>query len=150
MTYRQNVGICVVNTDGLIFIAQRTGFTPDGNGWQMPQGGIDANEDPLTAAKRELFEETSIPESDIQLLAEHSSWLTYDFPPEVALNDKGQRQKWFCFRYTGQGDINLDEAQDNEFSTWKWAPASTVIANIVPFKKEVYTQALAEFAPYLA
>jgi len=146
--YRPNAGICLINADNLIFIAQRAGFSGT-EGWQMPQGGIDANEDPLTAAKRELFEETGIPESDITFLAEHPNWLTYDFPPQAALKDKGQTQKWFCFRYIGDGKINLEDAQDKEFSNWKWAPTIYVIQNIVPFKQDVYTQALAGFSPFL-
>lgn len=145
--HRLNAGICLVNRDGKIFTALRKGFDPKSDAWQMPQGGIDDGENPLVAAKRELFEETGIPDSDLQFLQEYPDWLTYDFPPEVAdkLNSLGQKQKWFCFRYLGDGNIDLTRAQDHEFDAYEWRLAEDILEHVVDFKSGVYRSVLLRF-----
>lgn len=149
--YRPNVGIMLINQAGQIFAGFRTGST-DFHGWQMPQGGIDEKEDPLTAARRELFEETGV--QSVSFIAESAHWYTYDFPEWVALEKRqkwaGQKQKWFLFFYTGS-DIEKDfnTRRDDEFDSFQWVGADFLLEHIVDFKKEVYRQVLQEFIPFI-
>ncbi|ERN16134.1 hypothetical protein AMTR_s00030p00204070 [Amborella trichopoda] len=122
--YRRNVGICLVNASNKILTASRLDIP---GAWQMPQ----------------------VPH-----------WLTYDFPPEVkekltklwGEDRKGQAQKWFLLRFTGQdGEINLsgDGTEIAEFSEWSWMLPHEVIEHVVDFKKPVYEEVLRTLAPYL-
>lgn len=154
--YRLNVGIMVLNRDGLVWVGSRadTPSDPEGPGhwWQMPQGGIDEGEDPAKAALRELWEETGM--RSVTPLAESRDWLTYDLPAELigkAWGGKyrGQRQKWFVVRFEGQeSEISIEPAAGHqaEFVAWRWAPMADLPRLIVPFKRDVYTKVLAEFA----
>lgn len=142
-SYRLNVGICLINHEGLIFAAQRID-TP-GPYWQMPQGGVDENEEPLQAALRELKEE--IGTNSAHLLYEFPQWFTYDLPLDLqgklwGGNFKGQKQKWFLFQFQGtDSDINLATAHP-EFSHWAWMPARELLEKVIPFKKAIYEQVL--------
>ena len=147
--YRPGVGIMLTDGFGRIFVAQRI----DAPGaWQMPQGGIDKNEDPAAAAVRELREEIGTDKAD--LLAETGDWLSYDLPADIAGKVwrgryRGQKQRWFAFRFTGkESDIDLT-AHDQEFDAWRWAEADDVVGLIVPFKRPVYEAVVMEFAPIL-
>ncbi|CAM0901795.1 unnamed protein product [Alopecurus aequalis] len=154
--YRTNVGICLADpTLTKIFSASRIDIP---SAWQMPQGGIDAGEEPRAAAVRELREETGVTSAEI--VAEAPNWLTYDFPADVrdklnarwGSNWKGQAQKWFLFRLTGSDDeVNLmgDGSEKPEFSEWTWMTPKQVIERAVEFKKPVYEETLKHFAPYL-
>ncbi|XP_042425424.1 nudix hydrolase 26, chloroplastic-like isoform X1 [Zingiber officinale] len=153
--YRRNVGICLINPENKIFSASRLDIP---GAWQMPQGGIDGEEDARIAAFRELKEETGVTSAEI--LAEVPYWLTYDFPPEVRakLNKlwgtdwKGQAQKWFLFRFTGSEDeINLagDGSEKPEFGEWMWMTPHQVIDHAVDFKKSVYEEVLKFFKSHL-
>lgn len=158
--YRPCVGIMVLNRDGLVWIGRRADAPgePEGPGswWQMPQGGIDANEDPAAAALRELYEETGI--RSVRILAEMPAWLHYDLPPELLGKAwggryRGQKQKWFAVRFEGQDiEINITPAAGHqiEFDAWRWAPVSEILSVIVPFKRDVYEAVLHEFAPLAA
>ena len=106
LPYRPCVGIVLVNADGRVFAGQRRDNFPDA--WQMPQGGIDDGETPRQAALRELEEETGITPDLVDVMAKTHHWITYDLPPELlgkvwGGKYRGQRQKWFALRFTGQG-----------------------------------------------
>ena len=148
LPYRSNVGIMMVNKKGHVFVGQR--LDNNQNAWQMPQGGIDAGEDPETAAYRELLEETGVKKQDIRFVASSSQWLSYDLPEDlipILWNGKfrGQKQKWFLFKFLGEdGDINI-ATEHPEFSKWKWISKENLLKEIVPFKKSVYENVLKEF-----
>ena len=148
LPYRSNVGIMMVNEKGFVFVGQR--LDNNQNAWQMPQGGIDAGEDPETAAYRELLEETGVKKQDVRFVASSSQWLSYDLPEDlipILWNGKfrGQKQKWFLFKFLGEdGDINI-ATKHPEFSKWKWIPKENLLKEIVPFKKSVYENVLKEF-----
>ena len=148
LPYRSNVGIMMVNEKGYVFVGQR--LDNNQNAWQMPQGGIDAGEDPETAAYRELLEETGVKKQDVRLVASSSQWLSYDLPEDlipILWNGKfrGQKQKWFLFKFLGEdGHINI-ATEHPEFSKWKWISKENLLKEIVPFKKSVYENVLKEF-----
>ncbi|KAF5841313.1 NUDIX hydrolase domain-like protein [Dunaliella salina] len=150
--WRANVGLCVVNSQGLVFAAQRTDTAK--HTWQMPQGGIDPGEEAQAAALRELEEETSM--RSVRVLASLDRWLKYNFSPEVRARlggswqqYEGQAQKWFLLHFYGDdSEINL-ETEDKEFKTWAWMPIQELAPNVVPFKRLVYEQVTADFAPII-
>ena len=148
LPYRSNVGIMMVNEKGYVFVGQR--LDNNQNAWQMPQGGIDAGEDPETAAYRELLEETGVKKQDVRFVASSSQWLSYELPEDlipILWNGKyrGQKQKWFLFKFLGEdGDINI-ATEHPEFSKWKWISKENLLKEIVPFKKSVYESVLKEF-----
>ena len=148
LPYRSNVGIMMVNEKGYVFVGQR--IDNNQNAWQMPQGGIDAGEDPETAAYRELLEETGVKKQDVRFVASSSQWLSYDLPEDlipILWNGKfrGQKQKWFLFKFLGEDrDINI-ATEHPEFSKWKWISKENLLKEIVPFKKSVYENVLKEF-----
>ena len=148
LPYRSNVGIMLINDDGHVFVGQR--LDNNQNAWQMPQGGIDGDEDPQSAAYRELLEETGIEQENVKFLATSSKWLLYDLPEDLIpkLWDgkyRGQKQKWFLFKFLGTNrDINIS-TEHPEFSNWKWMPKENLLEEIVPFKKSVYESVLREF-----
>jgi putative (di)nucleoside polyphosphate hydrolase len=157
LPYRQGVGIVLINGSGEIFIGRRCeDLVSDEviHRWQMPQGGIDGGEDPATAALRELWEETGV--RSVEILAETRDWIAYDLPREavgIALKGlyRGQRQKWYVMRFTGdESEIDLaPPGGEKEFDAWRWAKASEVKANIVPFKQALYDAVLTEFQDFL-
>ena len=119
--YRPGVGVTLINPAGLIFAGRRLDSTADA--WQMPQGGIDGDETPRAAALRELEEETGIKSDRVRFLAKTHHWLTYDLPPELlgkvwGGKYRGQRQKWFLYRFEGS-DSEIEIEKDHpEFSAW--------------------------------
>jgi putative (di)nucleoside polyphosphate hydrolase len=139
----------VINPAHLVLIGERRGTT---GGWQMPQGGIDRGENPRDAAWRELVEE--IGTDRVELALESSRWYAYDLPPELIPGFhggryRGQSQKWFAFRFTGEdADIDIRTAKP-EFRRWRWATPDEVIALIVPFKRAVYEAVFEELGPRL-
>lgn len=157
LPYRRCVGIMVLNKDNLVWAGHRIAISNseyDGSPqlWQMPQGGIDPDEDPYQAALRELHEETGM--HSVTLLAEAPDWIDYDLPDHlvgIGLKGKfcGQRQRWFAVRFTG----NEDEIRINpppgghtpEFDAWDWLPMQELPERIVPFKRKAYDQVIAAF-----
>ena len=136
---RSGVGIVILNKENKIFVAKR--IDNPKNFWQMPQGGVDKNEDFLSAAYRELEEETSI--KDVELIKEIDEILTYELPKHLLGiiwkgKYKGQKQKWFIMRYLGTDDkININTKKP-EFLEWKWIDLDMITEVVVDFKLEVY------------
>jgi putative (di)nucleoside polyphosphate hydrolase len=162
LPYRPCVGIMVLNREGLVWAGRRI---PIGNSeydgspqlWQMPQGGIDENEDALEAAYRELYEETGM--KSVTLMASARDWIHYDLPPEligIGLKGKyrGQAQRWFAFRFTGEeSEIRINPPPGGhvaEFDAWDWKPMRDLPDLIVAFKREVYRKVVAEFEHLLS
>jgi putative (di)nucleoside polyphosphate hydrolase len=153
LPYRPCVGVMLINPAGLIFAGQRIDSTAAA--WQMPQGGIDDGEKPRAAALRELWEETGVAADLVEFVAKTDDWVTYDLPPDLlgkvwGGKYKGQRQKWFLYRFTGRDDqINIATAHP-EFARWMWIEAEAMLAAIVPFKRHVYAQVITTFRAHLA
>ena len=153
LPYRPCVGVMLINPQGRIFAGQRVDNPVPA--WQMPQGGIDDGEKPRVAALRELWEETGITADLVEFVAKTDDWVTYDLPPDLlgkvwGGKYRGQRQKWFLFRFLGEDrQVNID-TDHPEFSKWCWIGADEMIAAIVPFKRKVYEEVVQAFRPYLA
>ena len=146
-SYRKCVGIMIFNNNKDILVGRRLDH-PSGF-WQMPQGGIDELEKPEEAVWREMMEE--IGTNKAKLIKVSNQWIKYDIPADTLKTlpwvhkYKRQTQKWFAFQFTGtDSDINV-ETENPEFSEWKWTNIDSIIDNIVPFKREVYSKILQEF-----
>jgi putative (di)nucleoside polyphosphate hydrolase len=150
LPYRPCVGIMLVNGEGLAFIGKRI-EVKEGDAWQMPQGGIDDDEDPRLAALRELGEETGLSSDLVTIIAQTREELFYDLPEELqgkiwGGKYRGQRQQWFLARFLGSdADVKLDAHKPAEFCEWKWVAPETLPDLIIPFKKRVYRAVLDEF-----
>jgi putative (di)nucleoside polyphosphate hydrolase len=138
---RSGVGIVVLNKTNKVFVAKRIDNAK--NFWQMPQGGVDDGEDYLTAAYRELEEETSI--KNVELISELDGLITYNLPKHLLGiiwkgKYKGQSQKWFLMRYLGEDNqINI-KTKKPEFLDWKWVDLKEITNLVVDFKLHVYQE----------
>jgi putative (di)nucleoside polyphosphate hydrolase len=146
LPYRPCVGVVLTNADGQVFAGERID-TP--GAWQMPQGGIDKNEDPRDAALRELWEETGVAPEKVLIEAETADWLTYDLPPELlgkVWNGRyrGQRQKWYRMVLTAPDSAIDITRPPREFSRWQWMTPQALLDSIVPFKRATYGAVLSE------
>ena len=147
---RIGVGVIVLNNENKIFVGKRKDNPI--NKWQMPQGGVNENENFLNAMKRELNEETSI--KSIKILKELDEWFEYELPKNLLGivwkgKFRGQKQKWFIARFTGKEDeINL-KTKHPEFIEWKWIEINELTNVIVNFKKNVYEKLLVELKKFI-
>ena len=138
---RNGVGIVVLNKDNKVFVAKRIDNPKDF--WQMPQGGVDKGEDFITAAYRELEEETSI--KNVKLIKELDGFITYHLPDHLLGiiwkgKYRGQEQKWFLMRYLGKdNEINI-KTKKPEFLEWKWVDLKLITELVVDFKFNVYKE----------
>ena len=136
---RSGVGIVVLNKKNKVFVAKR--IDNPKNFWQMPQGGVDLGEDYLTAAIRELEEETSI--TSVELIKELDGLIAYELPQHLLGiiwkgKYRGQEQKWFVVKFLGEdNEINI-KTKNPEFSEWKWVDLEKITDLVVDFKLEVY------------
>ncbi|HEY3223645.1 MAG TPA: RNA pyrophosphohydrolase [Pseudolabrys sp.] len=155
LPYRPCAGMAVFNRVGLVFIGRRTEgpeHIDAKHAWQMPQGGIDDDEDHYEAALRELYEETNI--RSVRKLGEISKWLTYDLPRELAKKAwggkyRGQKQKWYAFRFVGnESEIDIAHPAGGhkpEFVDWRWAKMRELPDLVVGFKRKTYERVVKEF-----
>jgi putative (di)nucleoside polyphosphate hydrolase len=152
LPYRPCAGVMLLNRDGLVFVGQRIDSTIEA--WQMPQGGIDDGEDAETAAIRELGEETGVAPDKVELIATAPNELFYDLPPDLVGKVwkgkwRGQRQRWFLYRFLGEdSDVDIATAHQ-EFRAWRWVAPAALPEIIVPFKKTLYENVLSAFASHL-
>ena len=158
LPYRLSAGIALFNRDGRVWIGSRSDKDAegegDGNWWQMPQGGIDKDEEPFLAALRELYEETSV--KSVSLIREAPEWFAYDLPADLVGQSwkgryRGQKQKWFALRFTGkESEIDVRHPgggkHKSEFSEWRWEKLERLPELIVPFKRKVYVEVARVFA----
>jgi len=159
LPYRPCAGIMVLDARGRVFVGRRAGGPEHVDAthvWQMPQGGIDDNEDPYLAALRELYEETNI--RSVEKLGEIADWLYYDIPREIVGEAwggkfRGQKQKWYALRFTGEErEINIIKPAGGqhppEFIDWRWVAMAELPDLVVPFKRETYERVVREFARF--
>jgi putative (di)nucleoside polyphosphate hydrolase len=138
---RSGVGIVLINKNNQVFVAKR--IDNPKNFWQMPQGGVDEGEDFLTAAYRELEEETSV--KNVEFIKELDGLVTYHLPERLLGiiwrgKYKGQKQKWFLMKYLGEdNDINI-KTKKPEFLDWKWVDLEEITKLVVDFKLHVYQE----------
>ena len=144
---RLGVGIALLNHENKVFVGKR--IDNPANSWQMPQGGVDKNEDFFQAAKRELEEETSV--KTVEVIKELNEWLTYDLPKNLLGKlwkgkYRGQKQKWFVMKFLGKNDeINI-RTKKPEFLDWKWIHPSDLPGVAVGFKVNIYKKMAKELA----
>ena len=147
LPYRPCVGLALFNKDGKVFVGERHD-SPDS--WQMPQGGVDANEDILEAAFRELKEEIGTDKAELIRIAPEK--IRYDVPVELSQKHwsgqyRGQEQTWVALRFTGHDtDIDLTTHDPSEFSRWQWVPLKETVDLIVPFKRIAYSKVIEFFS----
>ena len=148
-SYRKNVGLIVLDQNNLLLICRRKGKKT----WQFPQGGIDADESPIKAAYRELYEEVGIKKNQVKIIQKSKCWYRYDLPekykpwPKSLKNFKGQTQKWYMLKANAELEINLLNEVPQEFVEYKWSSYWHALASVVPFKQDVYRNVLSEFLP---
>ena len=135
---RIGVGIILLNSNNQVFVGKR--IDNPKNFWQMPQGGVNQNENFLEAGKRELEEETGI--KSVKLIKELSGWFEYNLPKDLLGilkgRYKGQKQKWFIMKFTGKNnEINI-KTKNPEFLSWKWIDPSELPNIAVSFKLNIY------------
>ena len=147
---RSGVGVIILNKENKVFVGKRKDNPVDN--WQMPQGGVDKNEDFISAMRRELFEETSI--RNIKILKELDGFFEYELPKNLLGiiwkgKFRGQRQKWFIARFSGEDEeINLN-TKNPEFIEWKWVLPDELPKIIVDFKKELYLNLLRNLKEFI-
>ena len=147
---RNGVGIIVLNNKNKVFVAKRIDNPKDF--WQMPQGGVDDGEDFIQAAYRELEEETSI--KNVDLIQELEDSIIYELPDHLLGliwkgKYRGQKQKWFVMRFTGDdSEINI-KTKKPEFLDWKWIEIDQITNVVVDFKLNVYKELKAQLKKLL-
>jgi putative (di)nucleoside polyphosphate hydrolase len=145
-SFRASVGAIIINENGKVLGLERKDIP---GAWQLPQGGLDDNEMPVEAVKREIREETGIETRDLELLASTSRWLAYELPEEARSKKigRGQVQRWFLFRFRGS-DEAITLGDQKEFKAWKWIGMDELTSIVVHFKQPVYQELVEYFKLY--
>lgn len=149
--YRLNVGIILVNEQHRVFWGRRSGH----DAWQFPQGGLKAGESSLDAMYRELHEEVGLDKEDVEVIGATKRWLKYRLPKQYLRHGStplviGQKQKWFLLKLVAsEQKVKLDLSDSPEFDSWRWIDFHEPEAQVIFFKRQVYTQALKELEPLL-
>lgn len=160
-SFRPNVGVCLINQAGLIWMGQTHSIGPElvtpGHEWQMPQGGIEPGESLIETALRELVEETGI--RSTVLLEITSEWWSYKFPQDYKRTGHmlesylGQTQKWVAMRFVGdEQEIDItahNGLEEPEFSQWRWMNAQEALDRTVSFKRKQYERVFQAFENHL-
>lgn len=149
LPYRPCAGIMLINDAGQIFVGERIDMP---GAWQMPQGGIDEGESHEEAALRELEEEIGVTPGEAEIVKATADWVYYDLPDHLlgkAWGGKfrGQKQRWFLIELLAADDAINIETEHPEFSRWKWTDTTSLLAEIVPFKRPAYEAVIAELLP---
>ncbi|MEJ2760180.1 MAG: RNA pyrophosphohydrolase [Gammaproteobacteria bacterium] len=149
--YRANVGIILTNDEGRLFWAKRIGA----DAWQFPQGGIRPSETTEKAMYRELREETGLRSEQVEVIGCTRDWLRYKLPDKYIRRRSrplciGQKQLWYLLRLLAdESEVKLDTGRRPEFDLWRWVEFWEPLDEVIDFKRDVYEQALSEFAPLL-
>jgi putative (di)nucleoside polyphosphate hydrolase len=145
--FRAGSGAVIINDRGYVLALERTDIP---GAWQMPQGGLDADEEPLQAAYREVAEETGIMQNNLELLDSYPEPLAYELPLNARRKKTGRGQAlyWFLFRFTGNENL-INAEPGGEFSTWQWMSFQDLLETTVYFRKPVYQKLYDRFSVYL-
>jgi len=145
--FRAGSGAVIINDRGYVLALERIDIP---GAWQMPQGGLDADEEPLQAAYREVAEETGIVQNNLELLDSYPEPLAYELPLNARRKKTGRGQAlyWFLFRFTGNENL-INAEQGGEFSTWQWMSFQDLLETTVHFRKPVYQKLYDRFSVYL-
>ncbi len=159
LPYRPCAGVTLFNRQGLVFVGKRKDGPNEAEGvgkwWQMPQGGIDGDEDIVAAARREMFEETNV--TSAMHLGTTEDWIEYDLPAELVGKAwrgryRGQRMRFVAFLFEGQESeidvLNPGGGVKPEFVEWRWERIERLPELIIPFKRKVYEAVVAEFSRF--
>ena len=149
--FRANVGIILTNDQGQVFWARRIGM----DAWQFPQGGIKKNESPKMAMYRELKEEIGLEPKHVELINSTDDWLRYWLPKRYIRQNRGplcigQKQIWYLLKLTADETyLDLSYTSEPEFDSWKWVDFWRPVEEVIPFKRQVYQQALKQLQPFI-
>jgi 8-oxo-dGTP pyrophosphatase MutT (NUDIX family) len=134
-SFRAGVVIVVRGGDGRLLAFERVDLPGQ---WQLPQGGLKKDEEPIDTAWRELAEETRLGPSDVTAAGEYPNWVIYEYPPEIRATTGrlGQAQRWFFFDAVRP---DLQPTPDGrEFSSWQWVTKEWLLEHAVAFRKPAY------------
>lgn len=149
--FRPNVGIVLLNKGGKVLCGRRIGMSA----WQFPQGGIKRHETPSIAMFRELKEEVGLEPAQVEVLGSTKEWLRYRLPKRYIRHHQqplciGQKQIWYLLRLAAaESELRLDVADEPEFDAWRWVDYWAPVGFVVPFKRDVYEQALTELDTFV-
>ncbi len=145
--FRAGAGALIINSTGQILILERSDIP---GSWQLPQGGLDEEEEPYPAVIREVEEETGITAGELQFVARHPEPLAYELPPQARRKKTGRGQVIYFFLFRFIGDENrLDLSHSKEFRNWRWTTARGMVELAVEFRAGVYRCLVEQFDQFL-